>query len=65
MRQVKVRLGRTYNMGNYESLRVEVEISTEIAYSDTYQYACKNAFTEARMALKVEAQKLIKAIKNQ
>lgn len=65
MRQVKVSLGRTYNMGNYESLRVDVEISTEVAYSDTYQYACRNAFVEARKALKMEAQQLIKAIKSQ
>jgi hypothetical protein len=65
MRQVKVKLGRTYNMGNYESLRVEVEVATEVPYPTSYQHACKDAFVEARKALKTEAHKLIKAIRDQ
>ena len=65
MKQIKVSLGRTYNMGNYESLRVEVEIGSDEFPGVTYQEACENVFLEAEKALKKEAQKLIKAIKNQ
>ena len=64
MKRIKVSLGRTYNMGNYESLRVDVELSTEIPYDTSYQHACKNLFAETRKALKIEAHQLVKAIKN-
>lgn len=63
MRQIKVKLGRTYNMGNYESLRVEVELASDIDDAQDYQQACKDLFVEARKALKTEASKLVKAIR--
>lgn len=59
MRQIRVKLGKTYNIGNYESIRVDVEIAKEIGYSTSYQHACKDAFAEVRKAIKIEASKLI------
>ena len=62
--RLKVNVGRTYNTGNYESLRVDVGLEADFDDS-TLESHYQELFTKCEQALRREAQRLIKAIEDQ
>lgn len=63
--KLKVSLGRTYNMGNYESLRIDVgftdkgaDYSSSVEVQQTYD----KIFKLCEAALRKERDKLLKAL---
>lgn len=68
--RLKVNVGRTYNMGNYESLRLDVGLEEEVespkeGFEDARAYRqdfFERMFNVCEGSLRKEAQKLIKAI---
>ena len=71
--RLKVNVGRTYNMGNFESLRVDVGLEEEVevkpqGVEDAKAYRqdfYDRMFNVCEQALRREAQRLIKAIEDQ
>lgn len=58
IKQVRVAIGRTVNLGNFESLRIDIDISADLEDNENPQVATENL----RAAVKLE---LNRAIQNE
>lgn len=46
--KIKINFGRTVNLGNYESLRIDVELSATLGAGDDVQHASEDLFFAAK-----------------
>ena len=59
--KVRVSLGRTINMGNYESLRVSVDLEAEVVPHEDVTAVRRELNIQAAQELDVTVQNMIKA----
>lgn len=50
--EIKVNYGRTANMGNFESVRVDVELSAKLSEQDDYQAVTNELYEIAKSKVK-------------
>lgn len=55
--KIKVGIGRTVNIGNYESVRIDIEMTADITEREN-PHACTD---QLRHAVKIELEKAIRA----
>lgn len=61
IKQIRIAVGRTVNLGNYESLRIDVDFTADIDDNENPQMAFENLRAAAKLELKrciqIETQK--------
>ena len=64
-RKIKVGVGRTLNMGNYESLRLDVELEKTIPVNEELRHQVRLLTGEAHTCLNENMHLLVKEIRDQ
>lgn len=52
IKQIRIALGRTLNIGNYESIRIDVDFTADIDDNENPQTAFENLRAAAKLELK-------------
>ena len=59
--RVRVSVGKTINMGNYESMRVDVAVEREIPAGTDYRATAKQLGQQCEQLCNQETQRMVKA----